>query len=115
MPWDLTKCTNGVPNPFTNADAVNLVTNADFNQSVFVQTHLTGQTKSAFTYVQFGGMTLCVVGHIHLGPLGPVGPGNSYIPGWMGWSMVTPLAQVGVIGALAANAGVWPDGNRYPH
>ena len=115
MPWDMNKCLNGVPAGFTNMDAVNLVTNANFNNSVFVQTHGTGQTKSAFTYVPFGGMTLCVVGHIHLNPGAPADAGNSYIPGWMNWSMVTPVAQVGVIAGLAANHGVFPDGNRYPH
>jgi hypothetical protein len=107
MPWDPNKCVNGWPPAFTNADAINLVTNADFTQSVFVQTHATGQTR-------FGGMTLCVVGHIHLGANGAPAPGNSFIPGWQNWQMVTPAAQVAIIAGLP-DGGLWPDGNRYPH
>ena len=116
MPWDMTKCVNGVPPGFTNAQAVNLVTNANFNNSVFVQTHATDATRSAFTYVPFGGMTVCVVGHIHIDPATGafVVPGNSYIPGWSGWQMQTPAGQCAVIDALP-DQGVFPGVNRYPH
>ncbi|MDE9364052.1 hypothetical protein PZ938_00390 [Luteipulveratus sp. YIM 133132] len=113
MPWRA-NLPNPGPMPFTNNDAINLVTNADFTQAVFVQTHNNGQTRSAYTYVQFGGMTLCVVGHVHLTPGGGVVAGNCYIPGWENWQMITPAAQVNVI-AAQADRGAFPDNNRYPH
>ena len=114
MPWDMATCVNGVPNPFTNADAINLVTNANFANSTFVQVHNNGLTKSAFLMVPFGGMTVCVVGHIHLQPGQAPAAGNCYIPGWQNWAMQTPAAQVIAIDAAPA-AGLFPGANRYPH
>ncbi|MFJ4107458.1 hypothetical protein [Oerskovia enterophila] len=115
MPWDPNKCVNGFPVPFTNADATNLVHAADFAASVFVNTSTARDTRYAYTFVQFGGMTLCVVGHIHITHTGAVVAGNSFIPGWMNWAMQTPAAQVAAIGALPEQLGEFPGANRYPH
>lgn len=105
MPWDPIKCVNGFPVPFTNADATNLVHAANFAAPVYVTTAAAGVTRYAYTFVPFGGMTLCVVGHIHFTPAGAVVAGNSYIPGWANWAMQTPAAQVAAIAALPRTRG----------
>lgn len=115
--WDMTKCLNGVPAEFNDIEAMNLVSEADFANSVYVNTSAeTRETRQAYLYVTFGGMRLCVVGHIHIDPdTGAfTGPGYCFIPGWKGWSMRPSAAQCTAIDA-APDTGVFPGDNRYPH
>lgn len=114
--WDPTKCPNGFPPNFGPNEAAQALQNADFTQSVYVNTSArTGTTRQAYTYVQVGNLTITVVGHIHIDRGGGnPRPGRSYIPGFEGWMMRTPAPQVAVIAALP-DGGVFPDGNRYPH
>ncbi|WP_109505666.1 hypothetical protein [Nocardioides speluncae] len=118
MPWDpVTTAANGAPAGFTNVDAANCVKAANFANSVYVNTSATtGATRQAFTYVPFGGMTLCVVGHIHIDPTTGAftGAGNCYIPGWLNWDMATPAVQCAAIAAMP-DGGAFPGANRYPH
>lgn len=117
MPWDMTKCVNGVPAPFADADAIAAVQSADFTRAVYVNTsEHTRSTRQAFAYVSVGGKTLCVVGHIHVNPATGAftGPGHCYIPGWMNWQMVTPAAQAADI-FYTPDGGAFPGKNRYPH
>lgn len=116
MPWDTKKCKWGYPDSFTNTDAANAVTNADFTQAVFVNTsEQKGETKQAYTYHGFDKYRICVVGHVHVDPYGKwTLAGNCFIPGWKWWDMTTPKAQVTAIGALP-DGGAFPDDDRYPH
>lgn len=116
MPWDMNKCVNGVPPVFTNVDATNLVNGANFANAPYVNTSNTRATRQAFVEVAFGAWTVTVVGHIHVNPVTGAftAAGNSYIPGWDGWSMATPAAACGVIFAMP-DAGVFPGVTRYPH
>ncbi|PMS13058.1 hypothetical protein C0Z17_07225 [Trinickia caryophylli] len=112
----MNKCQWGVPPGFTNADAALAVTNADFSNAVFVQTSGTGVTKKAYTYYEVNGFRICVVGDVHKNDVSGQWniAGNSFIPGWTGWSLQTPAAQVAVIGPLQ-DGGAFPDDDRYPH
>lgn len=119
MAWDPVKAPLG-PTNFTNADAENAVTNADFASSVFV--NISGRsenTKQAYTFVTLGSAlenrTICVVGHTHRNPTtGTYNvPGSSFIPGWDSWTMQTPQAQATVISGLPVG-GDFP-ANRYPY
>lgn len=106
------------PVPFDNVDAANAVMNANFAQSVYVNTSATtGTTRQAYTYyfVQRPGHNwrICVVGHIHKNPQGQITPGNSFIPGWDNWQMQTPPAACKVIANLP-DQGNFPGNNRYP-
>jgi hypothetical protein len=120
MPWDATKCTNGSP-VFSDAEAAEAVTKADFSKAVFVVISAKSQTtKSAYTYVDIPGWQICVVGHVHRANPQSAwnAAGNSYIPGWNGetgngWQMKTPADDVSVIGALP-EGGEFPEDNRYP-
>ncbi|GLZ36471.1 hypothetical protein [Actinokineospora sp. NBRC 105648] len=115
MPWNPDTCKWGAPASFTDQDAANVVNAADFRQAVFVEiSKKDKKTKHAFTYVTYQGFRLCVNGHIHIDGNKITGPGNSYIPGWVGWDMTTPAAAVPVIGALPLG-GTFPGDDRYPH
>lgn len=106
-----------IPGPagFTDADAQRLVEGANFAASVFAGlSEKEKETRQAYTYVEFDGWRLCVVGHIHVTWRGKLHkPGNSFIPGWQGWSLPTPLDQCKVIDALE-NGGTFPQDARYP-
>jgi hypothetical protein len=115
MPWDMTKCQWGVPQGFTNASAQNAVNNANFAQSVYVNTSAkAGRTRQAFTYVEVNGYRICVVGHIHPQQDAPPVPGGAYIPGWEKWETFTPPHAVKAINRLPDD-GVFPGDHRYPH
>ncbi|TKC83462.1 hypothetical protein FAZ69_23530 [Trinickia terrae] len=116
MPWDMTKCKWGTPPGFSDTDATDAVTNADFTNAVFVQTsEIDKVTKKAFTYYEVSGYRICVVGDVHTDTTGKwTIAGNSYIPGWKDWAMQTPVGQVAVIGPLK-DGGTFPDKERYPH
>jgi hypothetical protein len=116
MPWDPTKCTRGVPNPFTNADATNIVTNANFAAATYVNISAhSATTKQAYTFVRFGGYDICLVGHVHMDAAGNwTIAGNCFIPGWQNWQMNLPNAHIAVIAGLATG-GVFPGNDRYPH
>ena len=116
MPWNKEKCQWGYPEGFTDDDARVAVLNADFTKAVFVQISLKEQTtKKAYTYHEFKGYRICIVGDVHRAESGPWNiAGNSFIPGWEDWYMRTPLDQVAVIGELS-QGGSFPNENRYPH
>lgn len=116
MPWNADKCQWGYPEDFTNDDAREAVENADFSQSVYVNTSGTNVTKKAYTYYEIKGYRICVVGDVHRKDIhSPWNiAGNSFIPGWEDWAMQTPPDQVAVIGPLA-DQGAFPGNNRYPH
>lgn len=115
MPWDTSKCKWGYPATFTNTDAANAVAGVDFTTAVYVNVSASsGETKQAYAYYVFDKYRICVVGHVHIDPLGKwTIPGNSYIPGWQYWQMPTPLGQTATIGTLP-NGGAFPDDGRYP-
>jgi hypothetical protein len=116
MAWDADKCKWGTPSGFSDSAADTAVKNADFSKSVYVNISAKeANTKQAFTYYDFGGYRLCVVGHVHKNSSGGwTIAGNAYIPGWADWSMTTPAAQVTAIGSLGTG-GSFPGDNRYPH
>ena len=105
-----------IPGPanFTNADADRLVRTTDFTTSVFVGTSAEKEeTRQAYAYVTFGTWRLCVVGHIHVKNGTFTRAGNSFIPGWEGWSLTTPTNQCKVIAKLQDD-GEFPEDDRYP-
>ncbi|ODC03059.1 hypothetical protein BFW38_05355 [Terasakiispira papahanaumokuakeensis] len=112
MPWN-DKCQWGQPTPFNNHMAAIAVNNANFLQSVFVNTSENGNTRQAYTYHEVGGYRICVVGHIHINDEQVVA-GASFIPGWDNWSMQTPQAAVDTIADLP-DQGSFPGNDRYPH
>ncbi len=104
------KCKNGGPSPFDPSAAL---LKANFKESVFVNTSAqNGKTRQAYTYVEYGGYRICVVGHIHINGQ-TVTPGNSFIPGWGNWEEKTPEAAVKIIANLK-DGGTFPEDGRYP-
>lgn len=110
MGWNPAKCKEGGPDPFDPSDALS---KADFSKSVYVNTSTKeGKTRQAYTYENYGGYRICLVGHIHLDG-GKVTPGNSFIPGWENWEEQTPDADVDIIAKLSDH-GTFPGEERYP-
>ncbi|WP_320775042.1 hypothetical protein [Streptomyces sp. CRN 30] len=113
--WDSTKCVNGYPDPFTEQDAETVVNSADFSAPVQVIKSNSGETRTAYTYVEYKGYKLCVGGHIHLNPDGSYkGPGNSFICGYAKWEMLTPDPATKVIAGYTKDSGTFPGNDRYP-
>jgi hypothetical protein len=118
MPWDANKFGPPHPTGFTNADALNLITNANWAAAIFVNISAFNQgTKQAYIQVPWNdangvAWTITLVAHTHP-PANWTTPGNCFIPGWQGWSAPTPVLVANAIGPLA-QGGAFP-ANRYPH
>lgn len=114
--WDLTKCRQGVPQPFGPAEAAQAVQNADFRNAVFIKTSEGegSNTRKAFTYVHVGGFRICVGADIHPQPHGaPAKAGHAFIFGFLDWQTRTPAAAVRVIEGMP-DQGTFPGADRYP-
>jgi len=107
------------PANFTENDAAQAITNADFSRSVYVNISAKeGQTKQAFTYynlgANFGNITICVVGHTHLNEGVFSLPGHCYIPGWNTDVQYSPSATQAAIICNLPVGGTFPGNARYP-
>ena len=118
MFWNEKKCIHGHPSKVpTYEQAVELVGKADFEKAVYVNvSEEEGQTKQAFTFVDFGAWTFCIAGHAHMDEAGQFsGGGNAYVPGLANFQ--TKLSD-GVARTIYAQGirGAWSDvdSKRYP-
>lgn len=99
------------PDKFDPEEALKM---ADFSQAVFVLTHESKNTRSAYAYVSINGWRVCVVAHIH--PKNDdkgYAPGNCFIPGWKDWSIRTPEDICKILHS-SSDKGSFPGAGRYP-